>query len=265
MAKTPPNTPQSADLTADKMRAAIGKIDRRVVELRAFDPADVSDRKDVRITTLETAMEQFLLSTFGIGTIEYARYRDITSIDAASYNMNGTPIGEVRKGLVRGRDRAIAILEQIKVHFEEELADGSGGGGEKILRAYGALDLHPEIARAASDLYRDGYYANAIEDSVKALNAFVRLRSGLDEDGDTLMRKAFTPHGPVLAFNALADDSDRNEQKGFMELFAGAVAGLRNPRAHKIVKDDPERALEFIAFVSLLAKLADDAKKVRTP
>jgi hypothetical protein len=44
-------------------------------------------------------------------------------------------------------------------------------------------------------------------------------------------------------------------------LFSGAVAGLRNPRAHRLIKDDAERALEFIAFVSLLAKLLDEAKK----
>jgi len=62
-------------------------------------------------------------------------------------------------------------------------------------------------------------------------------------------------------FNALADVSDSDEQKGFMMMFSGALAGLRNPRAHKIIKDDPEKALEFIAFVSLLAKLADKAKK----
>ena len=46
-------------------------------------------------------------------------------------------------------------------------------------------------------------------------------------------------------------------------MFSGAVAGLRNPRSHKLIKDDPERALEFIAFVSLLAKLVDSAKKLK--
>jgi len=45
-----------------------------------------------------------------------------------------------------------------------------------------------------------------------------------------------------------------------MMLFSGAVSGLRNPRAHSFIDDDPERALEFIAFVSLLAKLLDKAK-----
>jgi len=58
----------------------------------------------------------------------------------------------------------------------------------------------------------------------------------------------------------LTDQSDRDEQKGFMMLFSGAVAGLRNPRAHKFVNDDPERALEFIAFVSLLAKILDEGE-----
>jgi hypothetical protein len=52
---------------------------------------------------------------------------------------------------------------------------------------------------------------------------------------------------------------------GFMWFFSGAVAGMRNPRAHKIIKDDPERALEFIAFISLLAKLVDEAKKAPSP
>ena len=58
-------------------------------------------------------------------------------------------------------------------------------------------------------------------------------------------------------------DSDVDEQTGLMMMFSGAVAGLRNPRAHKLIKDDAERALEFIAFVSLLAKLLDGAKKRR--
>ena len=75
------------------------------------------------------------------------------------------------------------------------------------------------------------------------------------------MQTVFAPDSPVLKFNALADASDKDEQRGFMMMFIGAVAGLRNPRAHKLIKDDPERALEFIAFVSLLAKLLDGAKK----
>jgi uncharacterized protein (TIGR02391 family) len=74
------------------------------------------------------------------------------------------------------------------------------------------------------------------------------------------MERTFSPSSPILKFNSLQDQSDKDEQKGFMQMFSGAVSGLRNPRAHKIIRDDPERALEFIAFISLLAKLLDEAQ-----
>lgn len=90
----------------------------------------------------------------------------------------------------------------------------------------------------------------------------VRLHGGVEnQDGSSLMEHVFSPKNPILRFNALADDFVRDEQKGFMLLFSGAVTGLRNPRAHKLIRDDHERALEFIAFISLLAKLADRTRK----
>jgi hypothetical protein len=80
---------------------------------------------------------------------------------------------------------------------------------------------------------------------------------------DDITRASIKYTVTVTPFNDLADQFDRDEQQGFMMMFWGAVAGLRNPRAHKLIKDDPERALEFIAFVSLLAKLLDGAKRRR--
>jgi uncharacterized protein (TIGR02391 family) len=149
--------------------------------------------------------------------------------------------------------------------LKEQLGDNDDALGDRAIRAYSNLDLHPEIERAAGDLYRDGHYSNAVEDAVKALNALVRLRSGKEVDGADLMKTVFSPKNPILQFNDLKDRPDQDEQEGFMMLFSGAVAGLRNPRAHKLIKDDPERALEFIAFISLLAKLLDGAKKAGAP
>ena len=144
--------------------------------------------------------------------------------------------------------------------LEEKVGGGDAPTLNRILQAYQGLELHSEIPRAASQLYGDGHYSNAVEAAVKALNGLVRLRSSLDIDGTALMERAFSPNSPLLKFNALANQSDKDEQKGFMQMFAGAVSGLRNPRAHGFLKDNPERALEFIAFVSLLAKLLDEAK-----
>ncbi len=146
--------------------------------------------------------------------------------------------------------------------LHEQLEDAGETPTGRALRAYDGLELHKDIDRAAGRLYRDCHYANAIEDAVKALNALVRLYSGVDDlDGSKLMQRVFGGTQPILQFNALADASDRDEQQGYMMMFSGAVAGLRNPRAHKLILDDPERALEFIAFVSLLAKLLDGAEK----
>ncbi|MGX7872781.1 TIGR02391 family protein [Mesorhizobium sp. ORM6] len=65
------------------------------------------------------------------------------------------------------------------------------------------------------------------------------------------------PSKPALKFNGLLDQSDKDEKEGFIQLSSGANSGSRNPRTLGFVNDDPERALEFVAFVSLLAKLLD--------
>ena len=73
---------------------------------------------------------------------------------------------------------------------------------------------------------------------MKALNLLVRLSSGLELDGMPL-QQAFSPKNPILKFNDLSNKSDEDEQTGFMMMFSGAVSGLRNPRAHGFINDDP--------------------------
>lgn len=254
---------REANLSFEAMEAAIPKIDRRIADLDQFDANSVNDRSDPRISALESKLDALLVEIFGTGTVEYNRYCNYTRIDTAGiYIGHGTPIHEVRDGLRRGIGYARAQLEAIKSGFLEALEDAGRTSASKTLKAYQGLELHPYIERAEGRLFTDGHYSNAIEDSVKALNALVRLNSGVDDkDGPALMEFVFSPKNPVLKFNGLADESDLNEQKGFMMMFSGAVAGLRNPRAHKIINDDPEMALEFISFVSLLAKLADRATR----
>jgi len=256
--------PIEANLSFQQMEAAIPKIDRRIADLDGLDIDSITDRGDARIDALEKSLDALLVSVFGAGTVEYDRYHwQVTRLDTASVNMmHRTPINEIHEGLRRGISTAKAHLESIKKLFLEELGDAGLTSSGKTLKAYEGLELHPVIERAVGNLYRDGHYANAVEDATKALNALVRMNSGIDDkDGAALMEMVFSSKNPVLKFNTLSDSSDIDEQKGFMMMFSGAVAGLRNPRAHKIIKDDPEMALEFIAYISLLAKLADKSSK----
>jgi uncharacterized protein (TIGR02391 family) len=255
---------QSANLSSKQIELAIPKIDRRIIDLESFDITSIKSEDDPRIDALEKELDALLVTIFGVGTVEYNRYHSsVTNLDTSSYNMfEETSISAIREGLKQGIATSKANLESIKKVFLEELKDAGHTAIGKTLKAYDGLELHPAIEKSVGQLFRDGHYSNAIEDAVKALNSLVRLNSGIDDkDGSSLMEYVFTPKNPVLKFNSLSDSSDLDEQKGFMMMFSGAVAGLRNPRAHKIIKDDPEMALEFIAFISLLAKLADKAKK----
>jgi uncharacterized protein (TIGR02391 family) len=259
--RPPPLKPQPAQLSPRQIRAAIPKLERRVTDLKSFSVDTVThDNHVAKVEELETRIDATLVEIFGNDTADYERYR-IHMIDGTPMFIGvATPIHERREHIRRGVAEAVSRLESAISVLRERLEDSGESAVARAINAYGGLDLHPEIARAASQLYRDGHYANAVENAVKALNGLVRLRSGLEIDGRPLMQKAFSLSSPVLKFNDLSDQSDRDEQLGFMDMFCGAVSGLRNPRAHGFIHDDPERALEFVAYVSLLAKLLDQAK-----
>jgi Protein of unknown function (Hypoth_ymh) len=63
----------------------------------------------------------------------------------------------------------------------------------------------------------------------------VKVKSGkTDIEGAPLMQSVFSVNNPILAFNGLADQSDRDEQQGMMQLYAGAVMAIRNPGGHRV-------------------------------
>jgi uncharacterized protein (TIGR02391 family) len=269
----PPTQQRSANLSPTQIREAIPRLEKRITELVEFPVASIASTRDPRVLVQQHAIESTLAGVFGPDTHEYHRLSAATDLYSIGYEeaiqfgsyRGGPPSHEIQRVVERGRQLAIALLTQEIALMKEQLGEDGGSPTDRAIRAYSNLDLHPEIARAASDLYRDGHYANAIEDAVKALNGLVRMRSDETLDGTALMQHVFSPKNPILRFNELKDKTDQDEQQGFMMMFSGAVAGLRNPRAHKLIKDDPERALEFIAFVSLLAKLLNGAKRTPTP
>jgi len=51
----------------------------------------------------------------------------------------------------------------------------------------------------------------------------------------------------------------RDEQVGYMLLFAGAMRGIRNPKAHANIEIDHVRALHHLFVASLLMSKLDEA------
>jgi uncharacterized protein (TIGR02391 family) len=130
-------------------------------------------------------------------------------------------------------------------------------------------NLHPEIVKVSSALFTDGHYSQAIYDAFKAVEVRVRGMSGLDKSGKDLMAQSFKSDlasPPIIDVRTEAGRSGEDEQEGFRFLFMGAIVGIRNPKAHEFVNQtDPQRAIEYLAFASVLMRRLDDAKTAIVP
>jgi uncharacterized protein (TIGR02391 family) len=127
--------------------------------------------------------------------------------------------------------------------------------------APGQYQFHLEIERVSGSLFRDGHYKQAALEAYIRVIDEVKAKSRLDLDGDPLMNQAFgcDKQAPVIQFNTLQTEAERDEQKGIMFLFKGIV-GLRNSKAHSnTLFNDPSRAHEYLALASLLLRLLEIA------
>lgn len=125
--------------------------------------------------------------------------------------------------------------------------------------------IHPQIAAVSQSKFFDGYYADAVESAFKEINTRVKRlyqsKTGDEKDGSDLMRKAFSPHAPVLIFEGQDTQSGRNVQNGYMDMFAGAMTGIRNPKAHENMTITECQAVQRLMFASLLMTKIDEAVK----
>ena len=120
-----------------------------------------------------------------------------------------------------------------------------------------------QLQQVSGALFRDRHYARAVEEAFKYLNNAVKEKSEIaNQDGVGLMRSAFSVHSPALFLNAFQSPSERDEQLGYMEIFAGSMTGIRNPRAHDHqLTDDQDVALELLILANhLMRKLASATK-----
>lgn len=120
--------------------------------------------------------------------------------------------------------------------------------------------LHDAVIESAGALFADEHYSQAIFEALKALEARVQEQTGVDAFGRELMDRAFKGESPPIDLRHAAGRSGDDEQEGFRFIFMGVMQGIRNPKGHGLVRqDDPERALEYLALVSLLSRRLDDA------
>src|SRR5438128_11361884 len=120
---------------------------------------------DARVEALEESIRNTILEIFGPNSPQYRAH--------SGFGLSHGPLRlgmdrhEARRlaheNFVNGLPRAVVTLEQLVKGLQENLADFTVDATTRIRAAFNDLDLHPRIADAAADLYRDGHYRNAVQ------------------------------------------------------------------------------------------------------
>lgn len=122
--------------------------------------------------------------------------------------------------------------------------------------------IHPDVLKfCRAELLADNYF-HAVLEAVKSIMDKLRQRTGLTDDGNTLIDRALGGDLPMLAINGLKDESDKSEQRGFVNLVKGTFGMFRNTTAHaprirwNMKKEDAE---DLFSLVSLIHRRIDGA------
>lgn len=140
-----------------------------------------------------------------------------------------------------------------------------------------ASSLHSKLASRAvhnhvllfckAELLHQNYF-HAVLEAAKSVAEKIRSLSGLSSDGAELATQAFalgSSGKPILAINSLATDTEKGEQRGFMNLLIGLFGIFRNPTAHapKIYWPITEQdALDIFSLISLLHRKLDSTTRL---
>lgn len=129
--------------------------------------------------------------------------------------------------------------------------------------------VHEDVLKFCKAEFLQENYFHAVFEAMKSIAAKIRDLSGLTSDGADLVQEAFALGkniDPVLAINKLATETDKGEQRGFVNLLVGLFGTIRNPLAHnpKIEWDMSEQdALDLLTTASLIHRKLDEAYKYR--
>jgi uncharacterized protein (TIGR02391 family) len=162
-------------------------------------------------------------------------------------------------GLEYGQDGQFQSMD--KVHTLDE----AEARAKTIKSKFQGRIIHPEVLKYChAELLQDNYF-HAVFEAVKGLAQRIRDMSGAGGDGPALVDQVFLGEQPLLAFNSLRTEMERNEQKGFAALLKGCFAAVRNPLAHepKLLWQGEDDAADYMSLISLLHRKLDECVTTR--
>jgi hypothetical protein len=117
--KPPTSRPEPRQLTVEEMKKAVSRIQRRIEELNALDPATASDDQ---VRAVERSIEETLCQVFGKGTDDYYLFASATNLDKGplTIGMRRTE-RETRGYWAQGKTSALSTLGGAVRTLEERI------------------------------------------------------------------------------------------------------------------------------------------------
>jgi uncharacterized protein (TIGR02391 family) len=156
-----------------------------------------------------------------------------------------------------------------KVHHGTK-AENLDDAFQRATRLHAALvnrSVHEDVlAFCRAELLQENYF-HAVFEAMKSIAAKIRQLSGSTLDGAELVIAAFAlgkSGSPILAINSLATETDKGEQRGFVNLLIGLFGTIRNPTGHNPKIEWPmseQDALDILTTASLIHRKLDRARR----
>lgn len=125
--------------------------------------------------------------------------------------------------------------------------------------------LHPRVKEIARKPFKEGNYIHAVFEATKALEEYLKKKTGIDRSGRPLVQQSFGGESPRIKFNNLESRSKNDEQEGLKMIAEGIFAAFRNPKAHEpmdtsTVQINAIEALDQLIIISYIFKRVERAE-----
>ena len=154
------------------------------------------------------------------------------------------------------------VLKKMEAEYINRISK-EGQQRPETLKTFWDL-LHPKIVEVSKSRFETNHFADSVEAALKEINNIVKVivkqKYGQEYDGADLMNRAFSLQNPIIVLDDLSTDTGKDIQKGYLQIFSGAMTGIRNPKAHENIKIDSQRAIHFLFLASLLMFKIDEKK-----
>lgn len=128
-----------------------------------------------------------------------------------------------------------------------------------------ARNVHGEVLRFCSAEWMVEDYFHAVQEAVKSVTDRLRNITGMYTDGSELVNYVLGGENPLIFINDRQKKSEKDEQKGFVNLLNGVYGMFRNPISHEARINWPmtqRDAEDIMSMISLLHRRLDSATLV---